>query len=254
MTKRVEPQQFAKYQDSGAYHWRATYPENWRRSSPLLHARYDAALRKLAERMPLDRSLGLDLGCGDGVLLFKVSRAGGRIIGLDGMVDALRIAKRELSARGESQHRLLAGPATAIPLLSESVDYVLSLEVIEHVPDTTSYLTEVRRVLRPGGVLVITTPTRSVDGKLQDPYHCREYSASDLEALVRPWFSSVSVFGMYPRALSLIYERGSRVAIVDKLVRFGFKASSAMGWNPFERWITNQPTDSWNGLLAVCSK
>ena len=65
---------FLKYEEQGAYHWRLTYEGGWRRSSPGAHARYDVALGRVARRVPLAGARGLDVGCGDGVMLYKIAR------------------------------------------------------------------------------------------------------------------------------------------------------------------------------------
>jgi 2-polyprenyl-3-methyl-5-hydroxy-6-metoxy-1,4-benzoquinol methylase len=247
-------QQFEKYDTLGGYHWRATYSGGWRRASPVLHGRYDAALRKLSELVDLRTSRGLDLGCGDGVLIYKVAGRGGEIIGVDGMTQALRIASEEMRVRRVRPKGLLCGSATDIPLKAESMDYVVSLEVIEHLPDPAPYLNEICRVLKERGVLVISTPTRRSSGLLHDVYHCCEYLPCELEELGRMYFSDARVFGIYPRVLAGVYERGCGLPPLDKLIRFGFKTSSWLGWNPFERCVTSAPNERWDGLLLVCRK
>jgi SAM-dependent methyltransferase len=110
----------------------------------------------------------LDLGCGDGEFTAALAAAGARAVGADVSQEALRRAARrhpELDLRLVTE----AGP---LPLEDGQMDVVWAGDVIEHVVDTSAWLSEVRRVLRPGGRVLITTP-----------YHGR---AATLAIAVRP--------------------------------------------------------------------
>jgi SAM-dependent methyltransferase len=99
----------------------------------------------------------LDLGCGDGWLTAELARLGADPIGVEvaqAAVDRARGRHPELDIR-------LAEIDGPLPLADTSVDVVWSSEVIEHVADTARWLSEVRRVLRPAGRLLITTPNHS---------------------------------------------------------------------------------------------
>jgi 2-polyprenyl-3-methyl-5-hydroxy-6-metoxy-1,4-benzoquinol methylase len=74
-------------------------------------------------------------------------------------------------------------------------DVVLSMETIEHVPDETMYLEEIRRVLRPGGRLVLSTPQNSFGAVPFNGNHFKEYSLKELKALVSKYFEIEHVIG-----------------------------------------------------------
>jgi SAM-dependent methyltransferase len=80
-----------------------------------------------------------------------------------------------------------------------SFDAVVSFETVEHISDDRAFLTEVRRVLRPGGLLLLSTPNKDVtspDGPPANPFHVREYLIHDLTRLVTgSGFQEVEVFG-----------------------------------------------------------
>lgn len=96
----------------------------------------------------------LDLGCGAGHFLSVVRQGGGRPIGVELAERALERA-REHEPSAEAH---LMAPDGSIPLAHGSVDLVWCSEVVEHVADVGQLLSEVRRVLRPGGRLLLTTP------------------------------------------------------------------------------------------------
>jgi SAM-dependent methyltransferase len=117
-------------------------PWAWRRRRALL----------LAEVRPGERVL--DLGCGAGRFVAALREAGADPVGVELAEAAL--ARARGNAPG-ADLRLVA-PDGTLPLRHGAVDVVWCSEVLEHVPDTLAFLTEVRRVLRPGGRLLLTVP------------------------------------------------------------------------------------------------
>ncbi len=96
----------------------------------------------------------LDVGCGAGELSAALVQAGARPIAVDVAREALRRARERvpgLDAR-------LWGPGTPLPVDDASVDAVWAGEVVEHVADVAPWLSELRRVLKPRGTLLLTTP------------------------------------------------------------------------------------------------
>jgi len=117
-------------------------PWAWRRRRALL----------LREVRPGERVL--DLGCGAGRFVAALRDAGADAVGVELAQAALDRAKRNVPG---ADLRLVA-PDGSLPLDHGTVDVVWCSEVLEHVPDTIAFLTEVRRVLRRGGRLLVTVP------------------------------------------------------------------------------------------------
>ncbi|MEY9998044.1 SAM-dependent methyltransferase [Streptomyces sp. V4I8] len=140
----------------------------------------------------------LDVGCGDGSAAAVAARvlAGHRIVGVDWSHDALRRAAPRLSyvVRGEFTGGDAAGsagselPTPGLPFGSACADAVLFSEVIEHLVDPDSALEELRRVLRPGGHLMLSTPNLAA-----------WYNRGLLLAGVQPVFSEVSLRAIHGR-------------------------------------------------------
>jgi 2-polyprenyl-3-methyl-5-hydroxy-6-metoxy-1,4-benzoquinol methylase len=96
----------------------------------------------------------LDVGCGEGRFAADLDAAGARVVAVDVASEPLRRARL---AHPGIDFRLLDGES-GWTLDDTSFDVVWAGEVIEHVLDTSAWLSEVRRVLRPAGVLLVTTP------------------------------------------------------------------------------------------------
>ncbi|HEY1545843.1 MAG TPA: class I SAM-dependent methyltransferase [Xanthobacteraceae bacterium] len=106
-------------------------------------------------RCGLPEGLGLDLGCGDGILTDILLRETGprTLIGVD--IDPL---ETEAAARFPFYRRVHACPGDCIPEPDASFDFVLSNSVLEHIPDLEATIAEVSRLLRTDGRFVFTVP------------------------------------------------------------------------------------------------
>lgn len=112
-------------------------------------------IEALASRDIPDEGLGLDLGCGDGILTnILLERIGSRrLIGID--LDPL---ETQAAKRFPFYERIHTCSADAIPELDASVDFVISNSVLEHIPPLAGTISEVGRLLRPGGRFFFTVP------------------------------------------------------------------------------------------------
>ena len=133
---------------------RAYYEELWERlPQDLRPPHLDLRIRFLRDHVRGgDRAL--DNGCGDGRFTGLLAEAGAEPTGVDVAEAALRRA-RAAHPGIRFVRTPLEGP---LPFDDGAFDLVWASEVIEHVPDTARWLSEIRRVLRPGGRLLLTTP------------------------------------------------------------------------------------------------
>lgn len=140
----------------------------------------------------------LDVASGAGFGLRMLGQAGARPIGLDYDAAALTEVRRL-----ERAARLVHADATCLPLATDSIDLVVSFETIEHVPDARALVVEIRRVLKPGGRLVLSTPNRAFgppERHTTNPFHIREFTADELRELLGEVFQEVRLYGQRPSA------------------------------------------------------
>jgi SAM-dependent methyltransferase len=127
---------------------------------------------------PADRAL--DVGCGDGRLTAELDAV--EVTGADVSAVALERARRRLP-----EERLVElEPDAPLPFADGEFDLVLLAETLEHVRDVQLLLSEVRRVLRPGGTLALTTPATGPLMRAPDPLspHLRFFTRRSLARLL----------------------------------------------------------------------
>ena len=123
-------------------------------------------LRGLFPTLLAGRPTIVDLGSGNGGMLFPFATLG-RCLALDTYVDP--DLRRFVRLAGLDVHQI-RGVAQALPLASESVDVVILSEVIEHLAQPSVAGAEILRVLKPGGICLISTPPRLVFARRPDPH------------------------------------------------------------------------------------
>ncbi|WP_160123792.1 methyltransferase domain-containing protein [Rhodovarius lipocyclicus] len=165
----------------------------------------------------------VDVASGEGYGSAILARVARSVVGVEIDPNAVEHAKANYAA---SNLRFLVGDALALPLQDESADVVVSFETLEHVADHDSFLSEVRRVLRPGGLFVLSTPDRLVYSspfREPNPYHVHELTAEELEDLLGRYFSQFEFLRQRPVLGSVI------------------ASSTKAGWRSYDRrdpgWI-----------------
>lgn len=130
-----------------------------RRARFLRHiAGAEARGEALASRLPRHGRI-LEVGCGTGGLLVAAARSGRSITGVDIASRWLVVARRRLADRGVSVP-LIAAEAERLPWHDGTFDTVVADSVVEHLDDPSLALAEWRRILRPGGRLIVWSPNR----------------------------------------------------------------------------------------------
>src|SRR5260221_3248238 len=152
---------FSCASSSGDQRFKAGLPEgpdqslyNWEHSGELCHHTY---LWPVVESLiPRENLSVLDVGCGSGFITKRVAELGNEVIGVDASPDGIRLARLEHPGPrfevGSAYDNLTA---LAPP---EGWDLILGLEIIEHLFSPKRFLENMYRHLRPGGLLILSTP------------------------------------------------------------------------------------------------
>ena len=151
----------------------------------------------------------LDVASGEGYGAALLAQTARSVVGVDIDPDAVAHAGQ---AYPRSNLRFVTGDARRLPLGDACVDLVVSFETIEHLGEHDEMLLEVRRVLRPDGRLLVSTPERdnySPSDMPANPFHVRELTRAEFAALLERHFAHVSLVGQRPVLGSAIFPEQS---------------------------------------------
>ena len=150
--------------------------------------RYRFAERLVEEKVVLD--IGSGVGYGSQVLAAKASS----VIAVDLSEEAVRYASKEYP--GNNIH-MVAGDGHDLPLAKDSVDVVVSFELIEHLHRQKDHLLELGRVLRPNGFLIISTPNQvfyTQESNRVNPFHTHEFDFQEFVSFLKSTFGCVRLY------------------------------------------------------------
>ncbi len=105
-----------------------------------------------------------------------------------------------------------------VGLADNSFDFVVSLQVIEHIEDDHEFLKEIYRVMKSGAKAIISTPNIKLS-LTRNPWHVREYTTPELETLLNKYFDRVSFGGVLGSSRVMEYQERNRKSIA-KFKRF----------------------------------
>jgi O-antigen biosynthesis protein len=137
----------------------------------------------------------LDIACGEGYGSKMLADAASRVVGVDICQEVIAHASRKYGDGDRLEFKV--GSCTSIPLPDHSVDGVVSFETLEHLAEHEEMLGEVKRVLRPGGFIILSTPDTlhcTIIPKNHNPFHVRELTREEFSELLRKTFSHVYLF------------------------------------------------------------
>jgi 2-polyprenyl-3-methyl-5-hydroxy-6-metoxy-1,4-benzoquinol methylase/GT2 family glycosyltransferase len=137
----------------------------------------------------------LDIACGEGYGSALIGRVASSVTGVDIAGDAVRHAA---SNYGTDSVSFAVGECADIPVADASVDVVVSFETLEHVADQHRFFREIKRVLRPEGMLVISTPNTDVYKEIltePNPFHVKELNEAEFCSILGENFLNFRLFG-----------------------------------------------------------
>jgi len=178
---------------------------------------YDEARHLVAYRYALDLVRGkdvLDAGCGDGFGTQMLAAVARSVVGIDYDAEAIAGCERAWHEPNLAFRRV---DLTAPGDFHARFDVVLSFQVVEHIDDPTPFLAALRARLAATGVLVLTTPNRLTSFS-ENPYHVREYAPEELQAVLAPFFPSVTLLGVHGNAKVQEFDANRR-RTVERILR-----------------------------------
>ena len=138
----------------------------------------------------------LDLASGEGYGSYHLSRVAASVVGVDIDEEAVSHAQQRYAEQPNLSYRV--GHCAQIPLDDRSVDVVVSFETIEHHDQHEMMMCEIKRVLKPEGLLIISSPnkkTHSEDLGIHSHFHIKELYLEEFKNLLAASFSQVRLYG-----------------------------------------------------------
>jgi ubiquinone/menaquinone biosynthesis C-methylase UbiE len=137
----------------------------------------------------------LDIACGEGYGSQMLSRFATKVMGVDISEEAITHATKKY-ASGNLEYKI--GSCLKIPVPDSSYDLVVSFETIEHVDDHVQMMSEIKRILRPGGLLIISSPNKEIytdAAEYHNEHHVKELYKDEFVALINTSFSFCKLLG-----------------------------------------------------------
>ena len=170
----------------------------------------------------------IDIGCGEGYGPAMLARVADEVLGVDIAPEVVEHAEATYPAGNLSFRVMDVG---SLEVDDSSFDLAVSFQVVEHLVDVSGYFDELSRVLRPGGIAMITTPNRLTisPGRTEpiNPFHLREYTPDELAAELSSHFDDVALEGMYHARMLALNEK---VGLVDFIKVYEMGPANPRRW------------------------
>lgn len=156
----------------------------------------------------------LELGCGEGRGVELLAPKASTYLALDKIGEAIQVLKKKFP---QNDFRQAVFPPVS-DIADNSYDVVVSFQVIEHIQQDRFFLQEIHRILKPGGVAMISTPNIKMT-LTRNPWHEREYTAQELIDLCSSIFSKVEAKGVAGNEKVMAYYEKNKKS-VRRITRF----------------------------------
>lgn len=214
----------------------------------------------------------LDIACGTGFGSNYLSDKNNIVVGGDISFEAINYCKKKYNKNNLSFEII---DATSIPFQGNTFDAVVSFETIEHTVHFKKMLVEFKRIVKPNGTIIISTPNFSVnspDGVITNPYHTQEWNYDEFVALLNDADFKIKIYGQayirYKNSTSIrftiakltenfFYLRGIRklpIKFKDSFIKLLINKSMYPQANDYDMVTTIDEIKKCKTFYAICRK
>lgn len=210
---------------------------------------YDETLQYVTDKTVLD------VGCGTGYGVKICSETAKFVVGLDYDLSAVKYCNDNFATDNNS---FLNSNALFLSIGTDVFDIAITFQVIEHISDPLKFINELKRVVKPSGLIIISTPNvaDSIKGKYGNPFHINEMGYRDLDDLLRKSFEFFEIFGHTYKSQSTLMKMIRKLPLYKIGAKFKRSSiikrevSSFLGMTEF-RTVRDNIENSMD-LYAVC--
>ena len=186
----------------------------------------------------------LDVACGEGYGAAMVAETAHKVVGVDLSIDVIHHAKKNYGHHANLQ--FVMASCECLPFSDASFDFAISFETIEHIEKQKEFIAELTRVLRPDGVLILSSPNKRLYSDAHDyhnEFHVRELYRNELEDLLHVTFPHIFWLGQKLLFHSAIWPEDQACATAEYLVNDNRQVT-----------VASHPTVEPMYYIALCSR
>ncbi|MDP7244146.1 MAG: class I SAM-dependent methyltransferase [Flavobacteriales bacterium] len=156
----------------------------------------------------------LEIGCGEGYGITELAPKAEQYFALDKYNTAI---SEELKEKNNIIFKQMEVPPLK-GIDNNSIDFVVTFQVIEHINNDELFISEIYRVLRPGGKLILTTPNQLMS-LTRNPWHFREYTPNHIQEILQTSFQDIDIKGVFGLEKAMDYYEKNKKE-VEKITRW----------------------------------
>lgn len=186
----------------------------------------------------------LDVACGEGYGAAMVAETAYKVVGVDLSADVIQHAKNNYGHHTNLQ--FVTASCECLPFSDASFDFAISFETIEHIEQQKEFIAELARVLRPDGILILSSPNKRLYSDAHDyhnEFHVRELYRNELEELLHVTFPHIFWLGQKLLFHSAIWPENQACVTAEYLVNDNQQVT-----------VASQPSVEPMYYIAVCSR
>ena len=186
----------------------------------------------------------LDVACGEGYGAAMVAETAYKVVGVDLSADVIQHAKNNY--RHHANLQFVTASCECLPFSDASFDFAISFETIEHIEKQKEFISELMRVLRPDGILILSSPNKRLYSDAHDyhnEFHVRELYRNELEELLHETFPHIFWLGQKLLFHSAIWPENQACVTTEYLVNDDRQVT-----------VVSHPSVEPMYYIAVCSR
>jgi SAM-dependent methyltransferase len=186
----------------------------------------------------------LDVACGEGYGAAMVAETAFKVVGVDLSADVIQHAKNNYGHHANLQ--FITASCECLPFSDASFDLAISFETIEHIEQQKEFISELTRVLRPDGVLILSSPNKRLYSDAHDyhnEFHVRELYRNELEELLHVTFPHIFWLGQKLLFHSAIWPENQACVTAEYLIN-----------NDQQVTVASNPSVEPMYYIAICSR